>query len=366
MSAARPAHPMGDEPHARSLASSLVDRLTDPVLRDLAWLLDSADLLRAQPAMPLARPWSDDAEAAQVAAWLVQLDHDPSRLQRLHAALESARVTRLGRYAETLLGWYLENGPALRLVAANIALRGEGRTIGECDFLLETPDGTRVHWELAVKCFLHAGAAHESASRLADYVGPNLRDRLDLKFAHLRDHQLRLSERPELASLGFAGQWCAQMYIKGWLFYRAGTQVADAPELAREHGRGWWVTHADWSAFAERSDADGWSVLPRLAWLAPRRIESRPAASFATNSQFSAAQQSDGDAVPESMSAHLARMEIQAPADAATLFANLERAHEPVMVVAFTADGAGGYVEHSRGFIVPDDWPERALAYARS
>ncbi|WP_322043338.1 DUF1853 family protein [Paraburkholderia sp. J67] len=352
MSDLRPALAVDDGPPS----AGWVERLNDTAVRDLAWLLTSADLLRAQPGMPLAQLWSSEDAADRAFEWLAQLDREPSRL---HAALDSARVTRLGRYAETLLGWYLEHGPLARLVAATVALRGEGRTIGECDFLLETHAGLRLHWELAVKCFLHAGAPGETMSRLADYVGPNLRDRLDLKFAHLRDHQLRLSERAEFASLGFAGPWLAQMFIKGWLFYRAGEQMAEAPELAEGHGRGWWVTHADWRAFAERTGADGWSVLPRLAWLAPRRLES--GREFATNSQFSVPHENDNYAA-----ARAARTDVHAPTDPASLFESLERPHDPTMVVAFIADGAGGYVEHSRGFIVPDDWPARAQAYARA
>lgn len=356
MNAARPVHGGGPG------QGSPIDRYADPAVRDLAWLLFSADLLRAQPHMPLARTGSNDEERGHALAWLAQLDHEPSRL---HAALDGARITRLGRYAETLLAWYLENGPEPRLIAANVALRGEGRTLGECDFLVETADGLRLHWELAVKCFLHAGTTGATASRLADYVGPNLRDRFDLKFAHLRDHQLRLSERPELASLGFAGPWLAQMFIKGWLFYRAGEQVADAPELTPGHGRGWWVTHADWMAFAQRSGAEGWSVLPRLAWLAPRRLSSRPP--IATNSQVDEHHESGCDADARSLRA--SRTEVDRPTDPATLFStcfeNLARPHEPTMVAAFIDDGAGGYVERSRGFIVPDDWPARAQAYAR-
>ncbi|HKT97383.1 MAG TPA: DUF1853 family protein [Paraburkholderia sp.] len=385
---------------------SLYQRFTDPAVRDLAWLLFSADLLRAQPLAPLAEPWTGDEEACAAAAWLAQLDHDPAGLR---AALGATHVTRLGRYAETLLGWYLAHGPAPRLVAANVALRRAGLTLGECDFLVQTSDARRLHWELAVKCYLHAGVEEGTAPRLADFVGPNLRDRFDLKLAHLLDHQLRLSAREEFAWLGYQGPWLAQMFVKGWLFYRAGKGAGatpgDPPELAARHGRGWWVTHADWADFADRVGVDGWSVLPRLAWLAPRCIrpetlrtgDSSDRAAFATNSQIgdpqddgrdaashSAGQQRGGDRPSafqgqgdrhESRRAarrlvgeedtFAARSAVAAPVTAAKFFSGLARTHEPVMVAAFDADGAGGYVERSRGFIVPDDWPARAQAFAR-
>ncbi|MFD1556405.1 DUF1853 family protein [Paraburkholderia silviterrae] len=407
MSARRPADAAGGQFAAGCDGppfDALYERFGDAAVRDLAWLLFSADLLRAQPDAPLANPWAGDDEACTAAAWLKQLDHDPSPL---HAALGAARLTRLGRYAETLLGWYLAHGPAPRLVAANIALRRAGLTLGECDFLVQTSDAQRLHWELAVKCYLHAGLEEGAAPRLADFVGPNLRDRFDLKLAHLVDHQLRLSAREEFAWLGYEGPWLAQMFVKGWLFYRAGNGAGakrgDPPELAARHGRGWWVTHADWADFAKREGVDGWSTLPRLAWLAPRRIRPEPSrmdesderAAFATNSQIGDPQDNGRDALSNALGQRsdvesplapvaaagqpaqrgerrggeedtlAARTAVAAPVTAATLFASLTRPHEPAMVAAFVADGAGGYVERSRGFIVPDDWPARARAFAR-
>jgi uncharacterized protein len=347
---------------------SLYERFSDPAVRDLAWLLFSADLLRPQPEAPLAEPWASDGEARTAATWLAQLDRDPAGLARLHTTLGAAHLTRLGFYAETLLAWYLSHGPAPRLIAANVALRRAGRTLGECDFLVQASNRRRLHWELAVKCYLYAGLQGEASSRLADYVGPNLRDRFDLKLAHMLNHQLRLSTREEFASLGFEGPWRAQMFVKGWLFYRvgkgAGTPPGDPPELAVQHGRGWWVTHADWAGFAEREAAQGWSVLPRLAWLAPRRLApGAPQSAEAASGPEPATDFPTGFAT-DFATGSPARTAIATPMDPATLFASLTRAHEPVMVAAFSADGAGGYAERSRGFIVPDDWPERAQAFA--
>ncbi len=321
---------------------ALIDRLADPAVRDLAWLLFSPDLLRAQPPLaPLAQWCANAHEARATCDWLAQLDRDPAHL---HEALMAAPTHRLGRYAENLLGWFLANGPAAQLVAQNVPLRRAGITLGECDFLVQTRAGARLHWELAVKCYLHAGPGDAARASLAEFVGPNLRDRFDLKLTHLRDHQLRMSAREEFASLGYEGQWLAQMFVKGWLFYRAGeaapSRVEDAPELAADHGRGWWVTRSDWPAFARQQAADGWSVLPRLAWLAPRRLAAAPGAAQATASTAS-------------------------PIDPNALVTALARPDDPVLVAAFATDGAGGYREMSRGFIVPDDWPARAAAFSR-
>jgi uncharacterized protein len=319
-------------------STARLDALTDAAVRDIAWLLFSPDLLRAQPPLGvLAQPFESPDEAVAALDWLEAQDADPAPLHRHVAA---AHVTRLGRYAECLLAWFLKQGPAARLIAANVALRRAGVTLGECDFLVETLTGRRLHWELAVKCYLHAGderderenaAGNAGGNGLASYVGPNLQDRFDLKLAHLLDHQLRLSAREEFATLGHAGPWDAQMFVKGWLFYRNGANERDPVEIDPAHARGWWSTRADWPSFAG-SHADAWIVLPRLEWLAPRLRDAHHAVSFVS-----------ADALAQQL------------------------AHQtgPTMVAAFVEHRAGQWAERSRGFIVPDDWPERARAFAR-
>jgi hypothetical protein len=323
-----------------ALLDTLLGMLRDRVVRDLAWLLLSADLLRPQPPMgALASAFETPQELHAAVDWLRALDAAP---HALHRDLATTRMTRLGRYAEWLLGWFLQHGPAARLIAASVPLRRAGVTLGECDFLLQTQRGVRLHWELAVKCYLHAGpASPQSTARLADYVGPNLKDRFDLKLAHLLDHQLPLSAREEFASVGHAGPWTPQMFIKGWLFYRHGDTPADPVELDPAHGRGWWVTRSDWPDFAA-VHARKWEPLPRLEWLAPRRIE--------------VAEQNELRSDDEAAAVRCV--------DAPTLAEQTSRHQGPAMVVAFTEDGAGNLIERSRGFIVPDEWPEMARNYA--
>ncbi len=340
------------EPAADSAAAldALLDTLHDPVVRDLAWLLFSPPLIHdTRLAGKLARLFETSNDAAVAADWLRALDRTPAALGD---AMATAKLTRLGRYAECLLAYFLEHGPALRLVAANVALRRNGRTLGECDFLVETVAGARLHWELAVKCYLHTPGAR---APLAAFVGPNLQDRFDLKVAHLLDHQLPLSARDEFSSLGHPGPWRAQMLVKGWLFYRgfAGDArlalAAGADVIDPRHARGFWVTLGEWAAHAESASLH-WAVLPRLAWLAPR--------------------------VP----VQSAGAQAQGLCNAASLTERLAQQSGPTMVVGYRAEGdspapeagspsrcAGTALrECLRGFVVPDDWPDRAFAFAQA
>ena len=51
--------------------------------------------------------------------------------------------------------------------------------------------------------------------------------------------------------------------------------------------------------------------------------------------------------------------------DALALNERVAHQNGPTMVAAFWIDDAGRWVERSRGFIVPDDWPQKAQAFAR-
>ncbi|WP_244827736.1 DUF1853 family protein [Caballeronia sp. TF1N1] len=392
----------------------IVDGFGDTTVRDLAWLLLSPDLLDEHHAgARLAHPFDSEAMRRTTLAWLAELDAAPDAL---HAHTRNPKSTRLGIYAESLLEFFLAHGPAARLIAANVQIRRQRRTIGECDFLLETADGARLHWELAVKFYLHIGKpvaqgggdidassgarlpdrfvgeraaqgggdldapsgarlpgrivgeraaqgggeidapsgarlpdrfvgeraaqnvgadAASPSSRLSDYVGPNLQDRFDLKHARLLTHQSTLTARPEFIALGYEGPWEPRLFIKGRLFYRD-EGVASAPEIGEQHLRGWWMTASDWrekrGTASNAHDERAWIVQPRLAWLASRRLRA-----------------DDANALL---------------AEASVIHARLQEIAMPTMIAAYRRDEAGNWSEESRGFIVPDDWPERARIFA--
>jgi uncharacterized protein len=297
--------------------------LRDPHVRALAWLLDAPDLLD-----PLALRWggkiaslpADTAEACR--DWLLALDAEPASL---HAHLGVHRFTRLGRYAENLLAWYFRHQGSL--VAHGLQVRvGKEETIGEFDFLLRQ-GGALVHWEFATKFYLLNSSDPALAGvQQADYfVGPNLSDTLGRKIRKILERQLKLGEHPAAQALLPEPLADAQALLKGWLFYRRGERPPlQTIGVSATHCRGWWCTVQELESHVPGPAA----ILPRIAWLTPARLPSSDVLS------------------PQGLRTTLAEM-----------FGNDRM---PVMVAALT-ERDGAWLEIDRGFVVPDEWPERAL-----
>ena len=299
--------------------------LKDPHVRALAWLLDAPDLLDTEAPRWQGRIASLGPDAAiAVKDWLLALEREPAEL---HAYLNVHRFTRLGRYAENLLAWYFTH--VQRLVAHGVQVRsGKEETIGEFDFLLRDKEGGQglLHWELATKFYLLCSANPAYAKvQTADYfVGPNLADTLGAKMRKILQRQLLLGEHLAAQSVLPEPLSRAQALVKGWLFYRREEPVDPKTlGISAHHCRGWWCTFSE----LEEHIGDHAVVMPRLAWLAPARL---PAS--------------------ESMNAKAMRgwLERQFSEDLM-----------PVMVATLQPSG-DEMLEIDRGFVVPDDWMQRA------
>lgn len=278
--------------------------LTEPRVRALAWLLDSPDLLDANSPAWQGRIASLGTVTPAVAAWLAGLQHDPSPLD---AAFGDKVYSRLGLYAEKLLAFYFEQHG--QLFAHGLQVRASRNdTVGEFDFLLRR-DGQLLHWELATKFYLLDGAPDAALNHL---IGPNLADALGLKMRKIFDKQLALASHPAAQPLLPQPVSAAQALVKGWLFYPQGV-VQAMTGIASGHAHGFWCTAGELSAHA-------YVLLPRLQWLAPYKGRDE---------------------------------QVLAAGELATPLA------QPYMVAEVEAVD-GWQVEVARGFVVPDDWAERA------
>lgn len=292
--------------------------LNDPHVRTLAWLLDAPDLLDAE-----AAPWQGRiATLGPVDActedWLADLDRSPGAL---HAYLGLQPFMRLGRYAEKLMAFYLEQQGML--AAHGVQVRGErNETIGEFDFLVRRGQEL-LHWEFATKLYLLESSGH---GRHADYfVGPGLADTLGVKIRKIMDSQLSLSQHPAARRHLPQAIACAQALVKGWLFYHDRTPPAELPPgIARAHCRGFWCALQELDCSAQN-----FIVLPRLEWLAPAKT--------------TAGRVLDRSALQAALALHFGQA--RAPA-----------------LVSILAPHGSWMIETDRGFVVPDDWRNRAGA----
>lgn len=285
-----------------------------PILADLHWLLTSPSLI-APHALP---PDMADGNQQQGNTWWQAL---AGRLDDLLAPPIGHAGFRLGRYAEFLLGEALARLPDVRLLASQLAVQDGGRSLGEYDFLVAQPaPQPLLHIELAVKFFI----ALPVGERLY-YVGPALRDSLEIKLAHLFDRQLRLSQTPAgRAALPQAGRVSPMAWLRGRLFYPASHPAAWSM-LASDHLRGWW-RRAD-EAIPSTDPKSTWRVLAKPNWLAP-----------------------DTSAEPPINADELARYVAQHFA-----------AHPwPLMLAEYAPIEAGGK-EMARGMVLPANWPPAPL-----
>lgn len=319
------------------------ERWRHGAVRDLAWVLASPPLLRPSDKglRWLNTAWGERAFRASE-DWLAALDRHPAPLLD---SLSRRNDHRLGSHFEGLLAFWLAwpGNPLYRLVGHNLAVRSNNRTLGELDFLVEErQSGELQHWEVAVKFYLGVAPGGDHA----DWIGPGLKDRLDLKVDRLTGHQLGLSRRPEgaglLRHLGLPAP-APVCLLKGRLFYPATLSAAEraqhwAPRAANPgHLQGWWMSQEDFL----RHYADSplrWIRLPKQHWL------TRVAAD--TNTVPIRDAQSAGDFMT-------------------ALRQSGDNRAAAVIGLSGNDDGFPGsharearFREATRGFITPADWPQ--------
>ena len=153
------------------------------------------------------------------------------------------------------------------------------------------------------------------------------------------DRQLMLAAHPAAQAYLSQPVSAARALIKGWLFYHLGDPAAGDPAagdpaagdpddysdigLDLHHCRGFWCTLAELTP----PESQQCVILERIEWLAPARI-----------------------AAGEGLDMETLRTQLSAYFEHDTM---------PVMLALLTPQGED-LIETSRGFIVPDDWRERA------
>ncbi len=241
-------------------------------VRDLAWACFSPPLVYMGQ---LANQGSGITDCTfeltpQRRAWLEALDRDASTLL---AQLAQRPSHRLGIYFEQLWQFFLRQDPEVQLVASNLPVHDQGRTLGEFDCIYFCQRRQRhVHLELAVKYFLGWGdnGPGEGDSAGRDWLGPDTRDRLDKKIDHILHRQILLSDNPvagqRLSELGIERP-LKEIALKGQLF--------QPHEAALKPPRGYNNNHIfrDWlhcdrlAAYLAATGSTRFEILPKMRWL---------------------------------------------------------------------------------------------------
>lgn len=162
------------------------------------------------------------------------------------ALLQAAtQQTRSGRYFEALLVALIHASPTFELIAHDLQVRQEKRTVGAFDLLIRhAENGGFTHLELAFKQYL---LRQSPSDQMENWLGPRGRDRLDLKSRHMMEKQLRLGTTPEgsaaMKALGIRHAR-PRALMAGRLFtaLNADHQVSPPPSCSTGLATGWWCS----------------------------------------------------------------------------------------------------------------------------
>ncbi|GAB5450104.1 MAG: DUF1853 family protein [Halioglobus sp.] len=258
------------------------------------------------------------------ALWLQQLDSQPNAL--LHH-LEERANRRLGLYFEALWHFFLTQDAQTDLIAHNLPVHSAGQTAGEFDILYYCHQRQRhCHLELAVKYFLGTSLPALEGESTTLWLGPNSRDRLDLKLQHMLTRQIQLSDdeaaREVLRDLGIV-ELEREIALRGYLFAPTMQDATLPPGYLPGTQRSHWLPVEQLADYLPSLRADTYLILPRLRWLSPViAAQGEPLL--------------PADELRAAVAEHMAQRSV------------------PVLVAALDAGGS----ELARFFVTPAQWPE--------
>ncbi|HEX4940688.1 MAG TPA: DUF1853 family protein, partial [Candidatus Kapabacteria bacterium] len=251
-----------------------IEHFRSPAVRDLAWAILSPTLIAAPDASQHTTPaWYEQAFLA-IESHLHELDKDDSKLVQ---HLTTPATPRLGIWFERLWSYWLQHNGRYELLAANLQVKQDEKTRGEFDFIVRDSHADEIeHWELAIKFYLGIPPLH-SANH---WFGPNLQDRLDLKFQHLVERQLPLSQSHAGQQICAERGWTVKrrrLISKGRL-YLPGMETESHPPLPKcidTHALlGHWLTQQEFQRAARPFPAAAYRHLTKSEWMVSQARQS--------------------------------------------------------------------------------------------
>lgn len=228
-------------------------------VRDLAWVLKSPSLFLLEKDMNENQIYNPDQNwfNEQHDHYLTHLKFLDKHPEILEVFLSHYPIQRLGFYFEALWLYWGKTNSQYRILHHNFNIDSEGKTLGSLDFILKNLENSKIiHLEVCVKFYL----AYQNK-----WYGPQQKDRLDLKFEHLKNHQIPLGQskltQTILSShnLQIEDSW---FISKGMLFHHSQN---NQDHLNPNHLKSWWLTTDGFlKKYEENSE---WKILPKANWL---------------------------------------------------------------------------------------------------
>jgi hypothetical protein len=237
-------------------------------VRDLAWLIESAPMLE-DPGQELRNRWCTSEFSKSLltlhSRWLVELDHDPTELNRF---LSGSENLLLGKQYELLFEFLLKYSPYFEFRSGNIQLNRGGITHSEMDFLaLYLPESRWIHFEISCKYYL----ASANSTQHDRWVGPNGNDSLAERMSKFRRQLNLLHNTPELPIIQemLSLEAISMGWLKGFLFvpFRLLGNHKLPKGISSHCPVGWHMKSTEIDVFMDTPGQ--WLILPRHDWISP-------------------------------------------------------------------------------------------------
>jgi len=222
-------------------------------IQDLAWVIQSPPVISGDINNTHWLSKADcQAEYEACFDTLLQLDKNP---QALVNALSQIKPYVIGKRFECFVQFWLEISPNFELLDCNVVLYDAKQTLGEADFFMRALATNKIiHLEVSVKFYLGIN----DLSQMHNWYGTSLRDRLDIKFNRLKNHQTQLAKKfPEQMPYAIDEAWCL---LKGRMFYPH-TQQETQAFFAED------CPHGTWKTVDKHTNAKQFVSLHKQQWL---------------------------------------------------------------------------------------------------
>lgn len=241
-----------------------LSQFQSPHVKDLAWAILSPTLMQTHnPEQNFSADFFQKAYQ-DFLPHLEKLDLDPEPLRDF---LNKGDDKRLGPYFERLWIYWLDHNDQYKCLAHNQQIQDKNRTLGEMDLIVKNHQTQQIeHWELSIKFYLGIPPFNQASN----WIGPSLRDRLDIKYKQLTGKQLLLPRNKTAQQFCNQQGWKIQQsrsISKGCLFYPYPLRNEHPSIISTHHLKGYWTTQHQFAKEFNRLSLKGIWQLNKKSWM---------------------------------------------------------------------------------------------------